>query len=100
MHGIRRTSSPKRKKSSRTPVLAIILTICILWLTSCTTTRTVESKPVPQYYPPDPYTADGELVWTYDKETDSVTMPWWYWKKVYDYIVNTQAAQEITSGEK
>ena len=55
----------------------------------------MESKPDPQYYPPDPYTADGELVWTYDKETDSVTMPWWYWKKVYDYIVNTQAAQEI-----
>lgn len=100
MHGIRRTSSPKRKKSSRTPALAIILTICTLWLTSCTTMRTVESKPVPQYYPPDPYTADGELVWTYDKETDSVTMPWWYWKKVYDYIVNTQAAQKITSGEK
>ena len=95
MRGTRRISSPKRKRLKIMLTLAIILTICILWLNSCTTTRTVESKPVPQYYPPDPYTADGELVWTYDKETDSVTMPWWYWKKVYDYIVNTQAAQEI-----
>ena len=95
MHSTRRISSPKRKRLKIMLTLAIILTICILWLNSCTTTRTVESKPVPQYYPPDPYTADGELVWTYDKETDSVTMSWWYWKKVYDYIVNTQAAQEI-----
>nr|DAL40808.1 MAG TPA_asm: foot protein [Caudoviricetes sp.] len=95
MHSTRRTSSPKRRKSRMTLILAIILTICTLWLTSCTTTRTAESKPAPQYYPPDPYTADGSLVWTYDKETDTVTMPWWYWKKVYDYIVNTQASQEI-----
>nr|DAU05660.1 MAG TPA: hypothetical protein [Caudoviricetes sp.] len=28
-------------------------------------------------------------------EADTVTMPWWYWQKIYDYIVNTQAAQEM-----
>ena len=99
MRSTQRTSSPKQKKSNRKLTLAIILTICTLWLTSCTTTRTVENKAAPKYYPPDPYTADGSLVWTYDKETDTVTMPWWYWQKVYNYIVNTQAAQEITSGE-
>lgn len=77
-----------------------MLTICTLWLTSCTTTRTAESKAAPLYYPPDPYTADGSLVWTYDETTDTVTLPWWYWQGVFNYIVNTQAAQEIRAGQK
>lgn len=27
-------------------------------------------------------------------------MPWWYWQKVYNYIVNTQEAQNARSAEK
>lgn len=77
-----------------------MLTTCTLWLTSCTTTRTAESNPAPLYYPPDPYTADGALVWTYDEATDTVIMPWWYWQRVYDYIVDTQAAQKIRAGKE
>lgn len=102
MHSTRRTSSPKRRKSRMTLTLAIILTICTLWQNSCTTTHTAESKPAPQYYPPDPYDKNGVLVWTEIKDGETFTatedglfLPFWYWKKVYDYIVNTQAAQEI-----
>ena len=68
--------------------------ILILWLTSCTTTQT-KNNTAPKITPPDPYTADGELVWKYDKETDSVIVPYWYWEKIFDYIVDTQAAQDI-----
>ena len=106
MRSTQRTSSPKQKKSNRKLTLAIILTICTLWLTSCTTTRTVENKAAPKYYPPDPYTADGVLVWeeikdgqTFTASEDGIFLPWWYWRGIYDYIVNTQSAQGITSRE-
>lgn len=102
MHSIRRTSSPKQSKSRLTQTLATILMICTLWLTSCITTRTAESKPAPQYYPPDPYDKNGVLVWaeikdgeTFTATEDGLFLPFWWWKKVYDYIVNTQAAQKI-----
>lgn len=77
-----------------------MLAICALWLTGCTATRTIESSPAPLCYPPDPYTADGSPVWSYDEDADTVTMPFWYWQKVYFYIVDTQAAQEIRAGRK
>ena len=74
----------------------------MMFVVCCTTTRTAESKPAPQYYPPDPYDKNGVLVWTEIKDGETFTatedglfLPFWYWKKVYDYIVNTQAAQEI-----
>nr|DAF85292.1 MAG TPA: hypothetical protein [Siphoviridae sp. ct8aS59] len=35
---------------------------------------------------------DGE---TFTATEDGLFLPFWYWQKVYDYIVNTQAAQEI-----
>lgn len=76
--------------------------ICTLWLTSCTTTRTVDSNPAPQFYPPDPYDKNGELVWveikdgeTFTATEDGIYLPWWYWQKVYNYIVNTQEAQNV-----
>jgi len=37
---------------------------------------------------------------TYDEQADTVTMPWWYWQKVYNYIVDTQAAQKIKNDYK
>ena len=72
-----------------------MLTICALWLTSCTSTRTLGSSTAPQYYPPDPYEETGALVWEYDAERDVVIVPYWYWEKVFDYIANTQAGQKI-----
>ena len=80
----------------------LILTI---WLASCTTTRT--NSPAPKILPPDPYNAAGEMVIKYIDEGETVTaqedgvvMPYWYWEKVFDYIVDTQAAQEIAAGNK
>ena len=75
--------------------------ILILWLTSCTTTP--KNKPAPRVTPPDPYNADGELVIKLIKDGETVTadgdavlLPYWYWEKIFDYIVDTQAAQDIT----
>lgn len=106
MHSVQRTLSQNQRKSNRKLTRAIILTICTLWLCSCTTTRTVENKAAPKYYPPDPYDETGALVWvelkdgeTFTASEDGLFLPMWYWRGIYDYIVNTQAAQEITSGE-
>jgi hypothetical protein len=38
------------------------------------------------------YVKAGEPVTAQD---DSVIMPYWYWEKIFDYIVDTQAAQII-----
>ena len=76
-----------------------------IWLTSCATTRT--NNPVPIILPPDPYNAAGELVITHIDEGETVTaqedgvlMPYWYFEKIFDYIVDTQAAQEIAADNK
>ena len=76
-----------------------------IWLTSCATTRT--NNPVPIILPPDPYNAAGELVIKYIDEGETVTaqedgvfLPYWYFEKIFDYIVDTQAAQEIVAGNK
>ena len=76
-----------------------------IWLTSCTTTRT--NSPAPHIYAPDPFNERGEMILKYVKagetvtaQDDSVIMPYWYWEKVFDYIVDTQAAQEIAAGNK
>ena len=61
-----------------------------------------KNKTAPKITPPDPYTADGELVLqfvpdgsTITADGNSVLMPYWYWEKIFDYIVDTQAAQDI-----
>lgn len=74
--------------------------ILIILLTSCTSSRI--NKTAPRVTPPDPYDANGELVIKYipNGETvtadgDAVLLPYWYWEKIFDYIVDTQAAQDI-----
>ena len=75
-----------------------------IWLTSCATTRT--NNPVPIILPPDPYNAAGENVIkiifegeTVTAQEDGVLMPYWYFEKIFDYIVDTQAAQEIAGNK-
>ena len=82
--------------------------ILIIWLTSCTSSRT--NSPAPKITPPDPYNAEGELVIkyvfegeTYTADDDGVYVPYWYWEKMFDYIVDTQAAlkiADINNGKK
>ena len=62
---------------------------------------------MPIILPPDPYNAAGELVIKYIDEGETVTaqeggvfLPYWYFEKIFDYIVDTQAAQEIAAGNK
>ena len=76
-----------------------------IWLTSCTTTP--KNNPAPKILPPDPYNAAGESVIKYvstgetvTAQEDSVLLPYWYFEKLFDYIVDTQAAQEIAAGNK
>ena len=76
-----------------------------IWLTSCATTRT--NNPAPKILPPDPYNAAGESVIkiifegeTVTAQEDGVLLPYWYFEKIFDYIVDTQAAQEIAAGNK
>ena len=92
----------QRKQTHARATIALTLSI---WLTSCATTRT--NNPVPRILPPDPYNAAGELVIKYIDEGETVTaqedgvlMPYWYYEKIFDYIVDTQAAQEIAAGNK
>ena len=83
----------------------ILSATLIIWLTACTSTPK-SSTPAPKVTPPDPYTEDGELVIKivfagepFTADADGVYLPYWYWEKIFDYIVDTQAAQEITSGK-
>ena len=78
-------------------VLATIITTLILWLTSCTSTRPSD---VPHFTPPDPYDAEGNLVWVYDAEKDTVTVPYWYWEKIVDYWIDTQEFFKAAGKEK
>lgn len=76
--------------------------ILIIWLVSCTSTP--KNSPAPRILPPDPYDADGELVIKYVFEgaiipatEDGVFLPYWYFEKIFDYIIDTQAAQDISN---
>ena len=79
-----------------------------LWLASCTTSPKNDTPaPAPRVAVPDPYDADGRLVLepirsgeTYTAAEDCVVMPFWYWRKLFDYIIDSQAAQDINTTEK
>ena len=62
---------------------------------------------MPIILPPDPYNAAGENVIkiifegeTVTAQEDGVFLPYWYFEKIFDYIVDTQAAQEIAADNK
>ena len=76
--------------------------ILSIWAISCTSSP--KNKTAPKITPPDPYTADGELVIKYvpdgatvTADGDAVLLPYWYFEKLFDYIVDTQAAQDIAN---
>jgi hypothetical protein len=92
--------SQRRIKLRQTLARAIITAILITWPTSCTTSRI---NSAPKVTPPDPYNEAGELVIKYipagetiTADGDAVLLPYWYWEKVFDYIIDTQAAQSMT----
>ena len=41
-----------------------------------------------------PYDTEGNLIVTYDVNTDKVSMPLWYWKKIVRYAVDVQGVEE------
>lgn len=67
------------------------MTTLIASLSSCKSSPIVINEYLPYIAPPVPTNANGELVLKYDPETDNITMPYWYWQKVFDYIADTQA---------
>jgi len=46
----------------------------------------------PQF--PEPYDTEGNLIVTYDVNTDKVSVPLWYWKKIVRYAVDVQGVEE------
>jgi hypothetical protein len=55
---------------------------------------------VPYVVVPDPIQKDGTSAVILDAETDTVSMPMWYWRKIVNYIIDTQAALKIAGAEK
>ncbi|MCQ2273057.1 MAG: hypothetical protein MJZ72_09795 [Bacteroidales bacterium] len=95
----------RQTKQKQTLARATMSTILILWLISCTTSRI--NSPAPKVTPPDPYNEAGELIIKYipigaqfTADEDGVFFPYWYFEKIFDYIVDTQAAQDIASGKQ
>ena len=80
-------STTKQKKALRLAIAALILT---LQLTSCQSSK-VKSE-APQFS--EPYDTEGNLIVTYDVNTDKVSMPLWYWKKIVRYAVDVQGVEE------
>ena len=58
------------------------------------------SGSVPYVVVPDPIQKDGTSAVIFDAETDTVSMPMWYWRKIVNYIIDTQAALKIAGVEK
>lgn len=105
MRNTRPKLSATQTKRNQTHARATIALILSIWLTSCTTTP--KNNPAPRILPPDPYNAAGENVIkiifegeTVTAQEDGVFLPYWYFEKIFDYIVDTQAAQEIAAGNK
>ena len=70
-----------------------------LQLASCTTTRKSAGN-VPYVVVPDPIQKDGTSAVILDEETETVSMPMWYWRKIVNYFIDTQTALKIAGAEK
>ena len=92
-----RSTWQRLTKQKRTLIAAILTTTLIIWATSCTSSPKKNNTVIKA---PDPVDADGNLVIVtlhkndvYLTPEDGVYLPAWYWRKVFNYIVDTQAAQ-------
>ena len=47
---------------------------------------------------PAPVDKDGNTFIVFDEEKQSVTMPFWYWKKIVFYVLETENAIKAISG--
>lgn len=78
-------------------VLATVILISAIPLTCCASTRKAENpagKPVQiQTAFPSPYDENGNAVVSLDGDT--VSMPLWYWLKITDYVIDTEANKEL-----
>lgn len=64
----------------------IILTVLTLVLTSCTTLQPVDTGN--DFLPfPDPIGEDGKPIVEYDEKTDTVKMPYSYWRKIVTFVI-------------
>lgn len=57
-------------------------------------------------YPPDAYDANGSSVLVlmpagepYTPAVDGIYVPYWYFEKLFDYVVDTQAQQDALNCE-
>lgn len=87
-----------RKKNPLTKT--IILTAFCLSLTSCETTSPAtktytfpslggERSEVDEKGNVTEFDKDGNTVFYYDRESDTVTLPYWYFKKLVEYGIDT-----------
>lgn len=64
----------------------IILIVLTLVLTSCTTSQHVDTGN--DFLPfPDPIGEDGKPIVEYDEKTDTVKMPYSYWRKIVTFVI-------------
>lgn len=73
-------------------ILEIIALIFVIVLTSCRTVPKESSLNWSSF--PSPYDAEGVAVVTYN-DNDTVTMPMWYWRKIVNYVVDTETNIKI-----
>ena len=88
----------KAMKKRITYIMVILSLISILALQSCKSIPNVSNE-IEWATFPSPY-VHGVSVVTYTQDTDSVSMPLWYWLKVTEYVIDTEKNIEILESQK
>lgn len=70
-----------RKKKSILTIIALILTTVLM---SCKTTQSVNVRPFPSPI------VDGKNIVEYDQDTNTVSMPLWYWLEITEYVIEVE----------
>lgn len=91
----RKLKKPKQRKALKVAIIAMMFA----WgLTSCKTTGNVEGYRFPDLGEErrevtekgvTAYGKDGKAVFVFDAESDTVTIPLWYWQKILRYGIDT-----------
>ena len=63
------------------------------WLTSCVTNH-IDAPELRHLEKPAPYDAEGNMVLKAVGD-DTVQMPMWYWRQVYNYIIDADTNQKL-----